>query len=160
MQPTHYISMTEEIKKLYSEGVKQIRIASMLGVSRQYVHQVVKSYKSLGITALKRANNPTSVGRMNEGKIRYSDYIGHEIGQGKRFSKGNILYGDIFPLERRYMICIPNMYDTCYDNQYFWHKMPNSVFDHKEYPICPQCKGRFVPIKEGDSKCFKCNFIS
>ena len=39
-----------------------------------------------------------------------------------------------------------------------WHKMPLDIYDSKTYPICPQCKDKFVPIRDY-KRCFKCRFL-
>ena len=38
-----------------------------------------------------------------------------------------------------------------------WHRMPDNVYLSKEYPICPKCNQKFVPIKDY-KRCFKCRF--
>lgn len=34
-----------------------------------------------------------------------------------------------------------------------------SVFEHKVYPNCKECKGKYVPIKPGDKLCLRCNYL-
>ena len=39
------------------------------------------------------------------------------------------------------------------------HILPKDVYEHKEYPTCPQCKEKFVPFKNY-KRCFKCRFTT
>lgn len=31
-----------------------------------------------------------------------------------------------------------------------------SAYDHKEYPTCPSCQSKYVPVQKEDKECFKC----
>lgn len=43
--------------------------------------------------------------------------------------------------------------------QYEYYRMPDDVYDNKDYPTCPTCKRKHVPI--GNYKrCFRCRFTS
>lgn len=65
---------------------------------------------------------------------------------------------------KRYEIAIPIYELDCHGNlivngcDTYLHEMPKTVFTHKEYPTCPRCKQKFVPINQY-KKCFKCRFV-
>ena len=38
-----------------------------------------------------------------------------------------------------------------------FHKLPKNIYVHKEYPICEECQGKFVPVKS-KTICLKCYY--
>lgn len=51
-------------------------------------------------------------------------------------------------------IALPDKTD---DEHYEWHRLPDDIYKHKGYPVC-KCGKVFVPINDGDTECFTCQF--
>ena len=41
------------------------------------------------------------------------------------------------------------------ENKLIWFKIPDDIYDHKEYPLCT-CGKRYVRTSKNETECFSC----